>query len=74
MPCGCRKARLPAAKPERWASLVDKPYRNDSGEILRARNPRIVLQPDEVVVLNADMISHSIRTWIRSGALVLETT
>lgn len=73
MGCGCGggKKSLPTVAPERWASLVDKTYRNDSEEILESRNPRLEIKPGNTITLNSETINHSIRAWIRTGVLVL---
>ena len=73
MGCGCgKKSKLPTAQPERWASLVNRSYKNTTEETLSSRNPRFSLASGDSIVLTADTISHIVRGWIRSGALELE--
>jgi hypothetical protein len=72
MGCGCGKGKLPAtAKPERWAALVNKTYQNSTEEALVSRIPRLALAPRDTIELTQEMMTYSIRMWIRNGDLAL---
>ena len=54
-----------------WEEVVGKTYVNDTDSVLYSRNPRLTLKPGDQVELTRDMISPSVRSWIRSGALAV---
>lgn len=51
---------------------MNKSYVNSTDGVLSSRNPRLELQPGEALLVTPEMMSYSIRMWIRSGALLLE--
>lgn len=62
-------ARATAPATERWVSLVNREYRNTTDETLSCRIPRFELAPGETILLTSEMISYTVRMWIRSGSL-----
>lgn len=51
---------------------MDKTYVNSTEGVLASRNPRLELAPGDTLLITPDMMSYSIRMWIRNGSLLLD--
>lgn len=51
---------------------MDKTYVNSTEGVLASRNPRLALKPGDSLLITPEMMSYSIRMWIRNGSLLLE--
>lgn len=51
---------------------MDKTYKNSTDGVLASRNPRLNLQPGDTLMVTPEMMSYSIRMWIRNGSLLLD--
>lgn len=69
MGCGCRQRALPRTAAA-TAPIIPRTYRNTTDAKLVARNPRISIEPRETINVTVGMISHTVRNWIRTGALI----
>jgi hypothetical protein len=51
---------------------MDKTYVNATDGILSSRNPRLALKPGETLLVTPEMMSYSIRMWVRNGSLAIQ--
>ena len=76
MGCGCGgSSKLPEIRDtgRKWApSTGVQKFTNVSDQVLTSRNPRFELPPGQSIDLDVTTVHHTVRAWMRSGALVVE--
>lgn len=78
MGCNCGKKLPKAARPPRTAApavspeiVPSGPYRNATDSTFSSRNPRLTIQPDEIVELTSvERAAYTVKMAVRNGELV----